>query len=77
MNTQGFWYRFPGAASVVYLNPQKYQKIRHYRIQFVLCSCKVVDRNERKKWWIIIDKNKAIKQWGQLRNNVFGGEKTS
>lgn len=28
---------------------EKYDTPGHYRIQFALCSCKVVDRNERKK----------------------------
>ena len=55
---------------------EKYNNLRQYRILFGTCSCKVVDRKERKKLMIKHkEENNTIKQWSQQRKNILG-EKT-
>ena len=46
---------------------KKYDTLGQYRILFATCSCKVVDREERKKLMIKQEKNNNIKQWKQQR----------
>ena len=47
---------------------KKYNTLGQYRILFATCSCKVVDRKERKKLMIKHrKKNNPIKQWSQQR----------
>lgn len=41
---------------------EKYNTPGQYRIQFASCSCKVVDKNERKKLMNNHRQNKTIKQ---------------
>ena len=48
---------------------EKYNTLRHYRILCATCTCKVVDRKERKKLMIKHrKKHNTIKQWSQQRN---------
>ena len=55
---------------------EKYDTLGQYRILFGTCSCKVVDRKERKKLMIKHkEENNTIKQWSQQRKNILG-EKT-
>ena len=55
---------------------EKYNTLGQYRILFGTCSCKVVDRKERKKLMIKHkEENNTIKQWSQQRKNILG-EKT-
>ena len=44
-----------------------------YRIPFAICSCKVVNRKERKKLMINIEKkkNNTIKQWSHQRKKYY------
>ena len=47
---------------------EKYNTLRHYRILCATCTCKVVDRKERKKLMIKHrKKHNTIKQWSQQR----------
>ena len=47
---------------------EKYNTLGQYRILFGTCSCKVVDRKERKKLMIKQkEENNTIKQWSQQR----------
>ena len=46
---------------------EKYNTLRQYRKQFATCSCRVVNRTERKKYMINYRKNNTIKQWSHQR----------
>ena len=39
---------------------EKYNTLGQYRILFATCSSKVVDRKERKNWWLNIEKKTML-----------------
>ena len=53
----------------------KYNTLGQYRILFATCSSKVVDRKERKNWWLNIGKKQCYKAMEPAEKKNILGEK--